>query len=118
MKILIAEQDESKNGFTFTDTREMVGLGFVCCNSKTCGCGRSFTGFDSRKGTTLARVVETNLTKKEYLAYYRTSMELAGFAAFMDEKDTESEASELLRIAAFFPDRALVRRNKNTVTAI
>jgi hypothetical protein len=66
MKVLVAThkgQGLKKNDFCFCNDLEPITLGFVCDRDMRdpdggCGCGRSFTGIDTRKGTTTAIVVD------------------------------------------------------------
>lgn len=47
-----------KDDFRWTRPGELVGMGLGCCANPSCGCQRSFTGMETRKGTTTAIVVE------------------------------------------------------------
>lgn len=76
MKILISTketQGHRDNDFSWTNDGEMLTLlTFVCSKDLKsadgpCGCNRSFTGVDSKKGSTTASVSETDITEEAIL---------------------------------------------------
>lgn len=118
MKILIAETDNRPGGFTWTEAGEMVAFGTQCCNADTCGCGRSFSGFQSRKATTLARVMESDISRDDFLAAYVASETEAGFAEFLTEAEMHADALQVLRIAGAFPAGALIERRGDRIKTV
>lgn len=118
MKILIAEKDAHPDGFTYTSPNEWVKFGMECCNSMTCGCGRSFIGFDTCKATTAARVADADVSPEEYAARLRASEDAAGWGAYLSDDEIARDATELLRIAASFKTGDILARNGLKVSVI
>lgn len=118
MKILIAGKDARPNGFTYTRPDEWVKFGMECCNSMTCGCDRSFIGFDTFKATTAARVANVNVTPEEYAARLRASEDAAGWGAYLSNDEITQDATEFLRIAASFRTGDILARNGLKVSVI
>jgi hypothetical protein len=89
MKILVAtkaSQGTRKSDFNWTDEGELVEMPCVCsrgCASNpdddSCGCGRSFGGLLSFKATTTAKVIETDMSRDEYIAAHALSECKAGW---------------------------------------
>ena len=115
LKVLVHHHDNRPGGFTWTTEGELMMLSAACCNAKTCGCGRSFSGFDSRKATTLARVEERDITRDDYIALYRASEERAGFAKFIPDDEMVSCATHMLELADFFETGSIIEKTTRTV---
>ena len=64
---------------------ELAFAGFVCCNSDSCGCSRSFSGIDSaRAGTVLEVVDDADLTRERVFALCRAGHDRQGWAGLKD----------------------------------
>jgi hypothetical protein len=74
LKVLVATNKTKgyrNNDFNWCNDGEFVVAGNVCdsdCGNpdNSCGCARSMSGLDSRKGTTQAVVASVNMTKTEF----------------------------------------------------
>lgn len=63
----VAPLHDEPGDFRFTDDGELVMVGLVTCD-RGCGCERSFSGLNSKKGTTVAVVAQRDLTRDDLLA--------------------------------------------------
>ncbi len=108
MRVLVATRAPSSDvdGFTFTREGELVRVKPLgeCGNAMGCGCGRSFTGLDTHRATTVAKVVELELTREVLLEKFVTSTLAAGFRRAEDQEVRENEAIDaMLALAAEHP---------------
>lgn len=64
-----ATGDHRPGGFTFTAPGELLVRATVCDAGRAdgCDCGRSWAGTASHKGTTLAEVVDRDITPAAYI---------------------------------------------------
>jgi hypothetical protein len=123
MKVLVAtkeSQGDRASDFSWTEEGELVCLPFECDRDKrtndidgTCGCLRSFSGFDTRKASTTAKVVERKLTKKQFVKEFEQAMTKAGWE--FPKIEIECEADELLSIADHFAVGAVVEKRGSDI---
>lgn len=107
MKVLTATartQGRRGNDFHWCVEGELVTVGPVCRADQDrpdggCGCGRSFAGLASHRGTTTAMVRDLPFTRAEYVEAFRASLQAQGY----DTAEVESEADELLLAVADIP---------------
>lgn len=69
MKLLAAtgEVRTSDGDFNWCDDDELVlGAVGVCANGEACGCSRAWVGLKTLKGSTLAKVVDIDITARRY----------------------------------------------------
>jgi hypothetical protein len=117
MKVLVATKEKQgvrKNDFSWTNEGELVMFGFECDGESvdgTCGCRRSFSGFETRKATTTAKIADVKYSVDEYLRLFAESMKNAGWK----RPTMDAEACELLRIANDFPMGAVLEKRGNKV---
>lgn len=84
MKVLVATTDgqgEVDGDFCFTVEGELVMLGMAeCSEPDVCGCGRSFSGVASDRGTTTARVADlAGLTRDDVASAFADSLSRGGW---------------------------------------
>lgn len=110
MKIFVSTKDGRKkqNDFHWTNDNEIVLLPSRCCDSPTCGCDRAFIGLETRRSTTKAKIIESQMTKKKFYDAVRESTEKAGWAQYMTDKDIKEEADCTIDMAKEFPLGAVV----------
>lgn len=109
MRVLLAYGEHGRravNDFNWCNPLEPVVIPHAACdNGCNCGCSTAFTGISSRKGTTLALVVDlpippdlfTNAHNEGYIA-----------AGFMDGNG-KGIATDTLHLAARFPVGTIVK---------
>ena len=125
-RVLVAtheKQGQRKNDFCWTTDGELVTLPMECDGEDVdggCGCRRCFSGVDSLKSTTTAKVVETRGMSKASLAdMLAASLNKAGWGKLMSKDAVEGwarkNAGELLRIAARFREGDVVEKRGDTV---
>lgn len=90
MKVFVstrATQGVLAGDFCFVPEGQLVGRHHMVCDcckyDDGCGCGRAFSGFVTRTGTTSAVVVESDLTEREWRHALRKSLKAAGWADLM-----------------------------------
>lgn len=80
-----------------------------------CGCGRSFSGMSSMRSTTTAEVVESPMSREDFLLALRSADELAGYLSEPAEPEEiaelEREADGLLDLAAEYDVGTLLQRD-------
>lgn len=89
MKILVATaetQGERETDYTWTVEGELVWIQEPCATDarrmpNACGCGRGFAGLSSHRATSTAKVVESHLTRADYVAALRASLSDGGWPA-------------------------------------
>ena len=85
MKVLVATEEtqgQRKNDFCRVPEGELVFTGPRHTKGAVddeCGCSRSLTGIDCRKGTTTACVVEREITEADLADAIRESVKLGGW---------------------------------------
>lgn len=120
MKVLVATretQGQRSNDFTFCNDGELVIIDGPCDRDAGnpdgfCGCARSFSGIDSHRATTTAKVVDIDLSEDDYFYALWTSHEERGWSIDdpEDVADVEDLAAWLLCLADSFPTGAIVER--------
>lgn len=74
--------DPRDEGFHFAVPGELVYVGLMCATDESaedpgrggCGCGRAFSGVTSHRATTLAEVVERDVSRETYLDLLATAI--------------------------------------------
>lgn len=125
MKILVASkrtQGQRTNDFYHLRDGEPVYLGFVCDRDLEdpdggCGCGRSFSGFDSQVGGTTAEVVESPLDRAAFQTRLRESLTKGGYGELIDAATLRAFGEELLTLAEAFPVGTILERRGEEIVA-
>ena len=115
MKILVATgltQGTNPSDYHYCVEGELVWIQEPCDRDRRnpargCGCGRGFAGAASHQATTTAMVVESELTRKDLVLAYRTSLEDGGWPAEWAEDVTDDV---LQIIAPLRPGTIVVRK--------
>lgn len=111
MKILTATsrtQGDRGNDFTFCVEGELVIVAPIVCEADEedpesgCGCGRSFGGLNSDKGTTTAVVSDLDFTRDDAALAIRSALEQSNFIQYVDPEDIEELIADTLNVAAGF----------------
>jgi hypothetical protein len=120
MKVLVATRDgegEVAGDFCFTVDGELVTPGMLECSSPdTCGCGRSFSGLASSRGTTTARVVDLpEMTREDVRLALAESLRRGGWFSHIDERSadamTEAQLAAIEAAVSHFEVGTLLGRN-------
>ena len=107
MKLLTATsrtQGQRDNDFTFCIEGELVIVAMVVCEADQedpdggCGCGRSFGGLNSGKGTTTAVVSDLDFTRDDAALAVRSALEQSNFISLMDPEDVHDLDAETLEL--------------------
>ena len=114
MKVLTATartQGQRANDFNWCIEGELVTLGQVCSADRgrpdgRCGCGRSFAGLASHRGTTTAMVRDLDLSRSDYVEVLRASLADQGW----DPSAADAEADWLLRLVDDIPVGTVLER--------
>lgn len=113
MKIIVATsetQGQRPGDFSFVPDGEVVIVSDCDCLHEGCECSRSMVGVLCGKGTTTMMVIESDLTRDDYLRLVRAANE--GFADLgVDGSFFDEQADALLQLAAEFPVGAIIERN-------
>lgn len=117
IKILVAtdEKQGKPKDFCFTANGELILKGEICYTEMrfgSCGCGRSFTGAITRKGTTTAKVELLELNQKMVTKLISASERQAGYGERPDKYYRE-DARSLLSAAARFKAGTVVEIHNN-----
>lgn len=122
MKLLTAAVDPDPVGFSDAVPGELVYLGPVCGIDEAdefgdggCGCGRSFAGLASDRGTTLAVVADVDLTAAQLEVLVADSLRRAGWDVAEDL--AHEVAADMVDAAAPFPVGTRVRRTLDRIEA-
>jgi hypothetical protein len=90
MKVFVstrATQGDTPGDFCFVPEGELVGRHHMVCDccryDDGCGCGRAFSGFVTRKGTTSAIVAERTISESEWRSALLLSLNAAGWGQLM-----------------------------------
>ena len=75
-----------------------------------CGCRRSFSGMDSLKATTTARILNLPITEEQYLEAYQNAMNKAGWDKLMQLADIKDEVKYLLQLASNFDEGTIIEK--------
>jgi hypothetical protein len=119
MKVLVAThetQGQRANDFCYCIEGELVTVGLVCAADENdpdggCGCGRSFSGLNSHKATTTAKVKEVDLSEEDYIEALRSSLEQQGWPT----EDVGELAAWLTELVASWPTGAIVERRLDDI---
>lgn len=124
MKILTATtltQGDTASDFDWCHDGEIVIVPVFVCDTdrlypeRGCGCGRSWTGVLSRRGTTTALVGESDLSVAVYTALVGDYLRGA-WSTMLDDDDATELANRTLAIAERFEDGAVVQIRLDDVT--
>jgi hypothetical protein len=124
LKVLVATartQGHRDNDFTHVGSAELVDLAMTCDGDRGdpdggCGCGRAFTGLDSRRCTTTAEVAIRDITLVQYCDVFHRSLVAIAIADDPDlRREAEEAAEEMARIAANWPVGTIVERRGDTI---
>ncbi|PRC46494.1 hypothetical protein C6A85_89805 [Mycobacterium sp. ITM-2017-0098] len=114
MKILVATghmQGASPNDYHYCVEGELVWIQEPCDRDLRnpdgpCGCGRGFAGAASHRATTTAMVVESEMSRRDVVLAFETSLGDGGWPTAW----AEEVADENLEIAATLPVGAIITR--------
>lgn len=113
MKLIVATsetQGQRPGDFNFVPNGEVVIVSDCDCLHEGCECSRSMIGVLCGKGTTTMMVIESDLTRDDYLRTIREANK--SYAALgVDESLFDEQADALLQLAAEFPAGAIIERN-------
>lgn len=115
MKIIVATketQGQRKDDFCYADEGEIVIVSDCDNLHDGCGCEVSMVGVRSGAGTTTMMVLESDITREQYIEQLLAA---TGDYAGVNLSDAifAAEADELLKLAAEFPAGAVVERRGN-----
>ena len=119
MNILVStkeKQGQRKNDFSSSTDGEFVRMTNECDGEAVdgkCGCRRSFAGFVSHKATTTVKVIDSPLTREEFIEKLTESLVSSGWAKRDDNSEIVEDAEELLNMAAAF-DVGMVVEKRGT----
>ncbi|WP_370942414.1 hypothetical protein AB5J62_25250 [Amycolatopsis sp. cg5] len=120
MKILVATgqtQGKRTNDYNWCVEGELVFIEPACARGERdpdtqCGCGRAFSGLNSHRGTTTARVAELRgFTEAEYTEALRSSLAEQGYQAGLAPEMAES----LLDLVSLWPAGTVVERRLDEI---
>lgn len=114
MKILVATghmQGASPDDYHYCVEGELVWIQEPCDRDLRdpdgpCGCGRGFAGAASHRATTTAMVAESEMTRRDVILAFETSLGDGGWPTTW----AEEVADENLEIAAKLPVGAVITR--------
>jgi hypothetical protein len=110
------ERDNDSNSVPDTELVDIPGKSHDNPDDPTCGCARSFVGFDSRQATTTAEIVESDMTPMQYIGRFHAMLLAIGFPNTPQLRaDAANDATELLRLAAQWPVGTVVERRGDEI---
>ena len=113
MKIIVATsetQGQRAGDFNFVPEEEVVITSDCDCLHEGCECSRSMVGVLCGMGTTTMKVIESNLTRDDYLRLIRDANK--GYEDLgVDKSVFNAQADALLELAMQFPVGAVIERN-------
>ncbi len=113
MKIIVATkktQGQRPGDFNFVPEGEVVIVSDCDCLHEGCECSRSMVGVLCRRGTTTMKVIESDLTRDEYLRLIRDANK--GYAELgIDQSVFDEQADALLELAMQFPMGTVIERD-------
>ncbi|MGW5272753.1 DUF7715 family protein [Streptomyces sp. NPDC004044] len=124
MKLLTATsrtQGQRNSDFAFGVEGELVIVGPIVCDRDLedpdggCGCGRSFAGLNSGKGTTTAVVTDLDFTRDDAAEAIRSSLEQSNFIKYMDAADLAEMVEDTLQLADDFEVGTVVERRLDDI---
>lgn len=119
MKVLVATvetQGRRGNDFTYCVEGELVTVGLVCATDRRnpdggCGCGRAFSGLNSHRATTTAKVKHVDLTEEDYVEALRSSLSQQGWPT----SDVGELAAWLAQLVGGWPEGTVVERRLDDI---
>jgi hypothetical protein len=120
MRLLTATargQGERDNDFNWCIEGELVIPPLLVCRADRddpdggCGCGRGFGGLASHRATTTALVRDVGMSRDEYIAAVRTSLDDQGWGI----ASAEPIASEMLAVASALPLDVVIERRLDSI---
>lgn len=124
MKVLTATakgQGKRKSDFFWMEEGELVRFPFECDGESVdgkCGCRRSMTGLDSKRGGTTFTVTESPMTEQEFISKLQTGFHTDWNLSWSEAKIwAKKEADELLRLAEFFNVGDILERRGRKIQA-
>lgn len=124
MKVLVATastQGERFNDYHWCIEGELVRIGEVCSQDRIdpeggCGCGRGFSGLNSHRATTTARIADLPLSRADYAEAIRSSLQQQGWDPCAD--CAAQEAAELAALVADWPVGTVIERRLENFTVL
>jgi hypothetical protein len=121
MKILVATnegQGKRKNDFNFCYEGEAVKYAFECDGETVdggCGCRRAMSGIVSFKATTTFKIVDSPVSKEDYiLAILDSERQSFGLAWSDNDKqliaEIREDANQLLQLAKMAPEGTVLEK--------
>lgn len=119
MKVVVSTTEGSgrTGDFNFTKEGELVYLGLVCGTDEEtrtdsgCGCARRFSGMETGKATTTAKVVEMEgMTFERHVDALEASYARAGWAGSVTREEIAEESTEMCEIASLYPVGTILER--------
>lgn len=114
MKVLVATaetQGDRPGDFHYGIEGELIRIDTPCATDRRdpdggCGCGRAFSGLNSARATTTARVAELPLGRDDVVEALRSSLAQQGWAP----SGASDEADGLLELVAGLPAGTVLGR--------
>lgn len=119
MRVLVATaetQGQRGNDFSYCIEGELVTVGLVCATDRRnadggCGCGRAFSGLNSHRATTTAKVKDVDLTEEDYVEALRSSLSQQGWPT----ADVEELAAWLAQLVGGWTEGTVVERRLDDI---
>jgi len=121
MKVMVAtdeKQGKRKNDFCHTKKGELVKFGFECDGESvdgSCGCRRSFAGFETHKASTTAEVVDKEITREEYRDLFCDALKQEGWLEGLSPEDVDEELDELIKTAKVFETGSIIEKRGDSI---
>jgi hypothetical protein len=113
MKIIVATsetQGQRPGDFNFVPEGEVVIVSDCDCLHKGCECSRSMVGVFCGRGTTTMKVIESVLTRDDYLRLIRDANKVYEGLG-IDQLVFDEQADALLELAMQFPAGTVIERD-------
>lgn len=126
MKLLTATsrtQGQRDNDFNFCVEGELVIVAPLVCEADRfdpdggCGCGRSFGGLNSGKGTTTAAVTDLDFSRADAALAIRSALEQSSFIQLMRPEDVQDVIEDTLELAEQFEVGTVVEHRLGDIRA-
>lgn len=114
MKIIVATsetQGQQPGDFNYVPEGEVVIVSDCDCLHAVCECSRSMVGALCGRGTTTMKVIESDLTRYDYLCLIREANKCYEGLG-IDQSVFDAQADALLELATQFPAGAVIERNR------
>jgi hypothetical protein len=126
MKVLVATREMqgfSSKDFCFCQDEEILLFPIFECTDHgracECGCSRSFSGTQSLKATTTAKVVEMKISTAEFVCEIHAAYMKGKWDQLFSKQDlrdkVKDQVARLLNCASFFPVGTIVERSEEKV---